>query len=201
MRDQTEDLFRIDQGGRISYESSEERDVLFFDLETQKSFAEVGGRGKISELGMSVGVTLNEDSGEAKVYLENDVDDLIRDLGDARMVIGFNIVNFDFEVLKRYTDFNPKSIPALDMLAVIYAKLGFRISLDGLAEETLGLSKSGDGLDAVLWYREGQWDRLIDYCRRDVEITRSLYNFAKTRGYLVYHDRKTKGKRRIEIDW
>ena len=201
MKGHTEDLFRIDQDGGINYEPSQERDTLFFDLETQRSLDEVGGRGNIKNLGMSVGVTLSEATREVGVYRENDAEDLIRSLTNARLVVGFNIVNFDFEVLKKYTDFNIKSIPTLDMLSVIYGRLGFRVSLDGLAEATLGKVKSGDGLDAIVWYREEKWDKLIDYCRRDVEITKSLYHFGRAKGYLVYYDRKTKGKKRVGVDW
>jgi len=201
MKGRTEDLFSVGQGGEITYGPSKGNGIIFFDLETQRSFEEVGGRGNIRELGMSVGVTLNETTDEVKVYRENEVEELIDALSGAKLVVGFNIVSFDFEVLRRYTPLNLKSIPALDMLSAIYGRLGFRVSLQGLAGATLGLTKSGSGLDAVLWYREGKWDKLIDYCRRDVEITQSLYHFGKARGYLIYWDLKTKAKKRVGVDW
>jgi DEAD/DEAH box helicase domain-containing protein len=201
MKGRTEDLFNIGHNGEITYGPSNEKDILFFDLETQRSLEEVGGRGNMRELGMSVGVTLNEATDEVKVYRENEVEELIKALSSAKLVVGFNIVNFDFEVLRKYTPFNLKSIPAFDMLSDIYGRLGFRVSLQGLAETTLGFTKSGGGLDAVLWYREGKWDKLIDYCRRDVEITKGLYHFGKARGYLLYWDLKTKAKKRVGVDW
>ena len=90
----------------------------------------------------------------------------------AGLVVGFNVLNFDYEVLRAYTDDPLDDIPTVDMLDHIYKRLGFRVSLDKLAASTLGTSKSADGLQAVRWYKQGRMQEILDYCQQDVEVTR-----------------------------
>ncbi len=54
------------------------------------------------------------------------------------------------------------------MLAV-QKVLGRRIKLDTLAEATLGKKKSGNGLEAVAWWRNGEVEKVMKYCLDDVE--------------------------------
>ena len=67
------------------------KNILYFDLETQKSADEVGGWGNISKMGMSIGVTCSSASGEYKIYGEKQVDDLIKDLQRADLIVGLTI--------------------------------------------------------------------------------------------------------------
>ena len=90
--------------------------IVYFDLETQKSADEVGGWGNISKMGMSIGVTCSSASGEYKIYGEKQMDDLIKDLQRADLVVGFNNLRFDYEVLHGYTSFDLSQLPTLDML-------------------------------------------------------------------------------------
>ena len=66
------------------------KNIVYLDLETQKSAEEVGGWNHIGRLGMSVGVTYSTASGDYKIYDEKKVDDLIRDLQRADLIVGFN---------------------------------------------------------------------------------------------------------------
>lgn len=78
--------------------------------------------------------------------------------------------------------------------------IGRRVRLDGLAKTTLGMRKAGDGLQAIRWWREGQIDRLVRYCRRDVEITWRLFAFGLDHRYVLYSD--SPGQlRRIPVEW
>ena len=43
---------------------------------------------------------------------------------------------------------------------------------------TLGQSKSADGLQAVVWWRQGRKQEVIDYCIQDVKVTRDVYDYA-----------------------
>ena len=107
---------------------------LFFDLETQKSIQEVGGRENFKLLRVSVAVTLSAATNEFKTYTEKEVPALIADLKAASRVIGFNLKNFDYQVLKAYTTERLNDLPTLDLLEDIYNKLGFRVGLDALAK-------------------------------------------------------------------
>ncbi len=86
--------------------------------------------------------------------------------------------------------FDFKKLPTFDILEQIHQHLGFRLSLDHVAENTLGHRKQADGIQAVKWFREGQWEPLIRYCQDDVRLTREVFRHCLEKGYLVYADRK-----------
>lgn len=163
--------------------------TVFFDLETQRSFDEVGGRNNIRRMSMSVGVTLSSATGEFRDYLESDVQALIDELTSADLVVGFNVLNFDYEVLRGYTTQPLDRIPTVDLLQDIYQRLGFRVSLDSVAGATLGVSKLADGLQAIRWYREGKIAELLAYCRQDVDVTRQVYVYGRENGLVKFTDK------------
>ena len=173
---------------------------VFFDLETQKSIQEVGGRENLRLLRMSVAVTFSTATDDFKSYTESDVPALIADLKSADRVIGFNLLQFDYPVLKFYTQERLSDLPTLDLLEDIYNKLGFRLGLDALAAATLGAKKSADGLAAIRWFREGKIDQLIAYCRDDVAITRRLFEAGRDQGFVQYVDRDGRTQR-IKVTW
>jgi DEAD/DEAH box helicase domain-containing protein len=176
------------------------RNVVFFDLETQRSFQEVGGRHNIKRLGLSAAVTYSTATGEYRHYTEETVADLVEELKAADLVVGFNVVRFDYVVLQPYTDYPLYQIPTVDMMQDIYHVLGFRLGLDALASVTLGTSKTADGLQAIRWFRQGQMDKVLEYCQKDVEITRQLYEFGRANGYVQYRDRRWQ-IRRVPVNW
>lgn len=173
--------------------------VVVFDLETQKLAQEVGGWKNISKMLLSLGVAYTEDEGFV-TFTERNVERLVDLLKSADLVVGFNQMRFDYEVLKAYTNENLRSLPNLDILVDVQAALGHRLNLDHLAEFTLGERKSGSGLEAAQWFREGKLDLLEKYCRDDVRITRDLYRFGLERGFLIYQ-RKDGVKAPIAVDW
>lgn len=177
------------------------KEILFFDLETQHSFQEVGGRSHLEKLLVSVAVTYSSLTKEFKSYTEPHVFELIEDLFQADTVVGFNLLQFDYRVLKPYTSKDFSHLKTVDMLLHIKNRLGFRLSLDSLARATLGKNKSADGLQAIRWYREGKIDELIAYCRDDVEITHGLYEYGRRNGYVCYQDRYSGRIRRVSINW
>jgi DEAD/DEAH box helicase domain-containing protein len=174
--------------------------IVFFDLETQRTFDEVGGRRNIRKLGLSVAVTYSTADGEFRRYTEETVDDLIAELKAADLVVGFNVLRFDYEVLRAYTDEVFDGIATVDMLDHIYRRLGFRVSLDNLAGATLGAAKSADGLQAVRWYRQGRIDEILDYCQQDVEVTRQLYEYGRQQKHLKYQDRSYRTQM-VPVSW
>jgi DEAD/DEAH box helicase domain-containing protein len=174
--------------------------IVFFDVETQRSFDEVGGRQNIHKLGLSAAVIYSTADGAFHHYTEETVDDLVADLKAADLVVGFNVLRFDYEVLRAYTDEPLASIPTADMLDHIHRRLGFRVSLDNLAGATLGAAKSADGLQAVRWYKQGRIQEILDYCQQDVEVTRQLYEYGKQRKYVKYRDRNYR-EQMVQVNW
>lgn len=174
--------------------------LVFFDLETQHSFQEVGGRHNLHRLGLSVAVTYNSGDSAFHHYTESNVAGLIAELQAADRVIGFNLLRFDYPVLSAYTPVRLWSLPTLDLLDHIYRRLGFRVGLDALASATLGTAKSADGLQAIRWWRAREMEKLFAYCQQDVEVTRQLYEFGRKHRYVQYRDQNWR-LRQVPVSW
>lgn len=174
--------------------------MLVFDLETQHTFDEVGGRAHIRRLRLAVGVTYDPQQGRYQVYTEDRVGALLENLFAADRIIGYNLLAFDYEVLRAYTDRRLDLLPTVDMLVHLERALGWRPKLDDVVAATLGERKSGNGLDAVRWFRAGQLDRVIAYCRKDVEVTWKLYDFGRRNGYVRVFDRSWR-LQNIPVRW
>ncbi len=76
----------------------------------------------------------------------------------------------------------------MDILEQIKNTLGFRLKLNDLAQATLNVEKSADGLQAVEWFKQGDWENIIKYCIDDVKITRDIYEFGKKNKQLFFKD-------------
>ncbi len=176
------------------------RRTIFLDVETQRTFEEVGGRHNLGKLGLAAAVAYDSYTGDYRSYAEADVEELVHELIGADLVVGFNLKAFDYEVLQPYTDHPLHTLPTADMLEDVHQELGFRLSLESLAQATLGIGKSADGLQAVRWFRQGELDKVIEYCRRDVEVTRRLYEYGCERGYILYWDRRGR-MQKIFVSW
>jgi DEAD/DEAH box helicase domain-containing protein len=136
--------------------------VVVFDLETQRSFAEVGGRSQFHRLGVSVGVAYRYDRDEFLVVTEDRVAELIDLLLEATLVVGYNIRGFDYEVLRAYSDEDLQKLPTLDLMFDLEQRLGFRPKLDSVVSATLGEGKIADGIQALEWWQLGEVDKIIE---------------------------------------
>jgi len=174
--------------------------VGIFDLETQRSAREVGGWHRAHKMGISCAVIFDEAENDYAVYREDQLPQLIEHLKQLDLIVGFNIKRFDYHVLSGYSDVDFRKLHTLDILEKVHEFLGFRLSLDHLVQATLGLKKEGDGLQALQWWKEGRIVKIIDYCKRDVKITKDLYLFGKKRGYLLFHN-KAGNAARIPVSW
>jgi DEAD/DEAH box helicase domain-containing protein len=165
------------------------KNIVYFDLETQKSADEVGGWNRISDMRMSVGVTFATARGEYRVYGEPQVSELITELQRADLVVGFNNLRFDYEVLHAYTPLDLRQIPTLDMLVEIQKTLQHRLSLDAIAAATLGVEKTAEGMQAIRWFQEGKLLQIAEYCCYDVKITRLVHQYGAAHQQLAYRNR------------
>lgn len=174
--------------------------VQYFDLETQKSAEDVGGWGNIHKMGLAVGVVWDSLDREFFTYEEKDARELVEKLRTADLVVGFNVIGFDYTVLQPYSDFDLQEINTFDMLVDVKKNRGFRLSLNHLAQHTLNAEKSADGLVSLQWYKEGKIDKIIEYCKQDVEITRDLYLFGEQHGFMKYQSRSG-NPLQFEVNW
>lgn len=118
------------------------RDIVYFDLETQRSFGDVGGYSNKVQMGVSVGVAYSTRTEEYHIFGESEMDALIGMLQRADLVVGYNHIDFDYAVLQKYTilDLTDATIN-LDMLNTVEEVLGHRLKLDALASACLGTGK------------------------------------------------------------
>ena len=174
--------------------------VLYFDLETQKSADDVGGWSNSHLMKLAVGVVWDSREKRHFTYLEQDAVKLAEKLQSADLVVGFNVIGFDYAVLQPYSPCDLLEIPTFDMLVYVHKKLGHRLSLNNLAQATLNAEKSADGLISLQWYKEGKIDKIIEYCIQDVEITRDVFLHGMEKGYLLL-DSRSKGRQRMDVDW
>jgi hypothetical protein len=65
------------------------------------------------------------------------------------------------------------------------------MKLDQLAEGTLGTNKSGGGADAITWWKQGEIEKIRQYCLDDVRITKDLYDYARANNKLIFKEAGT----------
>ncbi|MFL6528237.1 MAG: ribonuclease H-like domain-containing protein [Chthoniobacterales bacterium] len=177
------------------------RDIVYFDLETQRTANDAGGWDRKCNMRMSVGVTFSSATGRYEIFSEGQAQQLVERLRRADLVVGFNVLNFDYDVLMGYTILDLRAeLPTVDLLLDLERRLGHRVGLDAIANATLGVQKIADGIDAIRWWREGRLMEIAEYCCCDVKVTRLVHEHGCRNRELFYHDRFAQ-RRRIAVDW
>ncbi|HYB20819.1 MAG TPA: Zn-binding domain-containing protein, partial [Thermodesulfobacteriota bacterium] len=174
--------------------------ILFLDIETQRSAEEVGGWHNKHLMRVAAAVVYDAREDSFSVFEEDRVHELIEKLKTAELTVGFNIADFDYQVLKGYSAFRFHQLNTFDIMQDIAQQLGYRLSLGHLAHKTLKTEKSADGLQSLQWFKEGKMEEVISYCRKDVEITRDLFLFGLANGYLLF-ETKAGQLVRLPVEW
>jgi len=176
------------------------KNIVYFDLETQKSADEVGGWNNINRMGMSVGVTYHAARSEYRIYSEAQVHDLIKELQGADLVVGFNHLRFDYEVLHGYTALDLRQLPTLDLMVHLQERLEHRLSLDAIALATFGVEKTAEGMQAIEWFKQGKLLEVAEYCCYDVKLTRLVHQYGTNHQRLHYQNRFGQ-KLTVSVNW
>jgi DEAD/DEAH box helicase domain-containing protein len=173
---------------------------IYLSLTTQKSAEDVGGWQHKHLLGLGVAVTYDTQDRRYRVYTTETVAALLASLWQANLVIGFNLRDFDYQVLQPYATAPLATLPTLALLDEVQQGLGFRLSLSHLVHATLGLDRPDDSLHTLDWFRQGERDRVAAHCRRNVELLQALVHHGATTGSIVYCERS--GERRaLPVHW
>lgn len=177
-------------------------DTLVIDLETKKSFAEVGGEKNIRDLGISVAGVYSYEKGAFFALEEHELLKLEEMLKITSHVIGFNINHFDIPVLEPYLkSVSLANIAVTDMFEDCMNFLGHRVGLSGLSKATLGEDKSGHGLEALEWFKAGRVEDVKKYCLDDVRLTRDLYEYGKKNGHVLFESFVDGKIHSIPVSW
>jgi len=165
---------------------------IYLDIETLRLSHEVeGGWGNVRGFGLAVAVTWDKENGFRR-WFEDDAQKLVSELHVFTRIVTFNGNRFDIEVLRAYAPVEGVRERSLDIHEVLHKQLGHRVKLDQLARDTLGTAKSGDGLQAVEWWRAGQKDRVAEYCEKDVAILRDVVEHGRKKGFVIISARQVK---------
>jgi DEAD/DEAH box helicase domain-containing protein len=168
---------------------------IYLDIETLKLSHEVdGGWTNIRAFGLAVAVTWDKENAFRR-WFEEDALKLVAELEKFTHVITFNGNRFDFEVLRGYAPIASIRERSFDVLEYLHKQMGHRVKLDQLAKDTLGAAKSGDGIQAVEWWRAGQKEKVAAYCEKDVAILRDVVEHGRAKGYVII------SARQIRVEW
>lgn len=174
---------------------------LVLDLETKKTFDDVGGRNNLDKLGVSVVGVYDYAADRYTAYVESEFGQLQNLLIDASLIIGFNHVWFDMPVLQPYLSVDVKKLPCFDIMLDLQEKLGHRVGLDSVASATLGTGKTASGLDAIRYFNEGRWDELKSYCLNDVKVTKEVFDHGIKAKKIHYTSKFGQQKKELKVDW
>ena len=164
---------------------------VIIDIETKHSFRQFSDPAK---LGVSVVIAYDYADGIYHSYTEDQLSDLFPRLEAASHVIGYNSDGFDLPVLQAYYHGDVFAFSRFDMLEDIRQTTGRRFGLNDISQATLGIKKTANGLQALEWYKTGQIDKIIEYCRDDVKITKQVFEYGATYGnvYVGAGDQRAK---------
>ena len=170
---------------------------IVFDLETQNLFQEVGSSEAV-DLDISVATLYDSVTLKYTTAVVDNLEILWPIIEAADALVGYSSNHFDIPLLNKYYPGDLTQIKSIDLLELIKESLGRRIRLDNVAEATVGAKKNGDGLQAVRWWREGEIEKLKQYCEQDVKVTKEVFEYALEYGKVFYKDRGE--KREIQLD-
>lgn len=160
---------------------------IVFDIETRNSPTDFG-KWDATLLDIAIVAIHDSETDSYSSYLVEDLPKLWPILEKADMLIGFNSDHFDIPLLNKYYAGDLTKIKSLDILKEIRLAYGRRMKLDQLAEGSLGKKKSGHGLDAIQWWKQGLIEKIRDYCIDDVRITKEIYEYARTNNKLIFKE-------------
>jgi DEAD/DEAH box helicase domain-containing protein len=125
-------------------------------------------------------------------------------------LVGHNIRSFDWEVLagefaargllRHAEDWGPGAARLVDTLAILHTKLGWRPSLQHLATTNLGEAKLMDGSLAPGLWRAGEHERVLRYCRHDVELTTRIWQLGRAQGLVHFTDLQG-ARQAVPVQW
>ncbi len=174
---------------------------VVFDIETSNIFQEVGSNDP-KDLSLSVVGVYDSSLDSYETFLENELPKLWPIIEQADMLITFNGEHFDIPLLNKYYSGDLSKIKSVDLLKEMQKSAGRRMKLDQVAEGTLGINKSGNGLEAIKWWREGKKDEVKKYCLDDVRITKDLYEYALRNGKLIFKEGPNLNEVKLDTkDW
>lgn len=164
---------------------------IVFDIETKNIFQDVGSNDPV-DLDISLVGLYDYETNKYETFIEEEFEKMWPYFQKAEQLITFNGEHFDIPLLNKYYKKaglgDLTTTPSLDLLKEVRNSYGRRMKLDQIAQGTFGINKSGNGLEAVAWWRSGEIDKIRKYCIDDVKITKDVYEFAMKNKKLMFKE-------------
>lgn len=161
--------------------------IVVFDIETKNIFQDIG-KNDPALLDISLLAIWDSESDQYESFLEDELGKLWPYIEHADALVGYNSNHFDIPLLNTYYTGDLTKIKSIDLMKSIYDSIGRRLSLNNVASATLGVKKSGHGLQAYQWWKEGEIEKIRKYCIDDVRLTKELYEYALKNKKFLYRD-------------
>lgn len=168
-----------------------------FDIEIAKTVEEVGGwdAARSGKAGFSCATMFDSEVNHTWVFGPKDLDALVEALEEPCVVISYNGLGFDVPAIEGMIGRKLNIATHFDLLDVLVTTVGNRkgLTLDNVAQRTLGRGKTGSGAMAPLMYKDGlmggeegvqQIVNLLRYCAMDVIVLRDLIEFLQKNGFV-----------------
>jgi hypothetical protein len=155
--------------------------TLYLDVIPLRTAEEVGGFSKaaVRRRGVAAAATMNG-SGELTVFLQKDWRKLVQDLKSAMRVVGYNCIEFDYELIRGEEPFRrPKTT---DLMLVISEAVGKRISMEKAVLGTLGDGAVPVSMTMMADAKAGNWDKVEEAFRQKLSLMRQLHEHLVTKG-------------------
>jgi hypothetical protein len=190
------------KGGKVpdAFTLNQPKRTIVLDLETKRAF-DGSDRSRLESLGVSVVGLYRYDTDKFETYDESEFSRLSTLLAQTELIVGFNINRFDLPVLQPHVKVPLRKVRAIDLLEEMRRVLGHRVSLNAVSRATLGREKSGDGLQAIRLYQQGQIDKLKRYCLDDVRLTREIYEHGCRHGQVIIPSRFGDERIPVTVTW
>ena len=164
---------------------------IVFDIETKNIFQDVGSNNP-EDLDISIVGLYDYQTGKYQSFSQEEFEQMWPILEKADVFITFSGEHFDIPLLNKYYKKAGRGdltkTRSLDVLKEIKMQYGRRMKLDQIAEGTFGINKSGNGLEAVAWWRSGEVEKIRKYCLDDVKITKDIYEYALKNKRLMFKE-------------
>lgn len=160
---------------------------VVFDIETSNIFADVG-KNDPALLDISVVGLYDYETDMYSTFVQSELKNLWPILEKTDLLIGYNSMHFDLPLLNKYYSGDLSKLHHIDLLKEIKDSYGRRMKLDQVAEGTLGVKKSGHGLQAITWWKNGEVEKVKKYCLDDVKITKDIYDFARKNNKIKFSE-------------
>ena len=195
--------------------------VLALDIETKNMSHEIGGFGNTHMFQVSTVATW--DGSVGTVYVDEPLDsfaksgNIIKSLRDLKydldehfekggVLLGHNIASFDLAILKDSMDIycvqkylNDKRY--IDTSRILTKTYGERFQLQNLGQNTLNTSKLMESADAPKLWKQGEYDKVVEYCMKDTKIVYDLWKYGQENGIVKAFSVEKEEMLNLEVDW